>query len=68
MNIGDYRPISVLPALSKVLERVVYNQLVYYLESNGLLDRRQHGFRKDCSTAIAILEVTQFLYESMDEG
>ena len=40
----DYRPISVLPAPSKIIERAVYNQLVYHLESYGLLDHRQHGF------------------------
>ena len=38
----DYRPISVLPAPSKIIERAVYNQIVYHLESCGLLDGRQH--------------------------
>ena len=64
----DYRPISVLPATSKILERAVHDQLVYFLESHGLLDHRQHGFRKDHSTLSAIYEVTQFLYNSMDHG
>ena len=63
----DYRPISVLPAASKVLERAVHNQLVYFLESNGLLDQRQHGFRKDHSTLSAIYDVTQHLYYNMDQ-
>ena len=65
---GDYRPISVLPAPSKVIERLVYNQLVYYLECNGLLDNRQHGFRKDHSTATAILELVQYMFEKIDIG
>ena len=43
LNIGDYRPISVLPAPTKIIERLVYNQLVYYLECYLLLDRRQHA-------------------------
>ena len=68
LSMGDYRPISVLPAPSKVIERIVYNQLVYYLESNCLLDVRQHGFRKDHSTVSAIMEVVQFMYERLDEG
>ena len=68
LNMGDYRPISVLPAASKVIERVVYNQLIYYLECNGLLDHRQHGFRKDHSTVSAIFELTQFLYGNLDQG
>ena len=68
LNLGDYRPISVLPAPSKIIERVVYNQLVYYLECRGLLDNRQHGFRNNHSTASAVMEVAQFLYEGMDMG
>ena len=68
LNMGDYRPISVLPAPSKVIERLVYNQLVYYLECNMLLDSRQHGFRKNHSTVSAILEVVQYLYERTDVG
>ena len=63
-TMADYRPISVLPTLSKVIERAVYNQLVYHLESHGLLDHRQHGFRKDHSTSSAIFE--QYLYNSLD--
>ena len=66
LNVGDYRPISVLPAPSKVIERIVYNQLNYYLETNALLDNRQHGFRKGHSTASAIMEVTDYLYEVND--
>ena len=68
LNMGDYRPISVLPAPSKVIERLVYNQLVYYLECNILLDKRQHGFRKNHSTVTAIIEVIQYLYERTDVG
>ena len=66
MNPGDYRPISVLPAPSKVIERIVYNQIVYFFESHGLLDNRQHGFRKEHSTASAVFEVSQHLYTSVD--
>ena len=66
LNVSDYRPIFVLPGPSKVIERIVYNQLVYYLETNALLDNRQHGFRKGFSTASAIMEVTDYLYESID--
>ena len=34
---GDWRPASVLPLPNKILEKIVYNQLLYYFESNGLL-------------------------------
>ena len=64
---SDYRPISVLPSPSKIIERAVYNQLIYHLESHGLLDGRQHGFRKDHSTCTAIFELTQYLYNNLDD-
>ena len=63
---SDYRPISVLTTPSKIIERAVYNQLIYHFESHGLLDPRQHGFRRDHSTCSAIFELTQYLYNSMD--
>ena len=66
-KVTDYRPVSVLPAPSKIIERAVYNQIVYHLESHGLLDRRQHGFRKDHSTGTAIFELIQFIYNSLDK-
>ena len=63
----DYRPISVLPAPSKIIERAVYNQIVYHLESCGLLDGRQHGFRRDHSTSSAIYTLIQYIYENLDK-
>ena len=41
----NYRPISVLPVLSKILERVVYEQIADYLENNKMLTSCQFGFR-----------------------
>ena len=66
-NVVDYRPISVLPAPSKLIKRAVHNQIVYHLESYGLLDSRQHGFRKDHSTSTAIFTLVQYIYEKLDD-
>ena len=63
----DYRPISVLPAPSKLIERACYNQIVYHLESYGLLDGKQHGFRKYHRTSTAIFILVQYTYEKLDE-
>ena len=41
----NYRPISVIPVVAKVFERVVYDQLYYYLTKNCILSRYQSGFR-----------------------
>jgi hypothetical protein len=53
----NYRPVSLLAITSKILERVVYNQLIQYLEDNNLLHPSHHGFRKNHSTTTALLEM-----------
>ena len=44
--IDNYRPISLLPSISKLFERIVFYQLYKYLDSNDLLYKSQYGFRK----------------------
>ena len=63
---GNYRPISILPALSKVMERILYTQLYEYLSVNNLLSEHQFGFRKYHSTASALLVCTNDWYTNMD--
>ena len=50
-DVGNYRPISVLPILGKILERVVYDQLYAYFTDNNLLNPCQSGFRPGHSTS-----------------
>ena len=54
---GNYRPISVLPILSKVLERHVFNHLYEFLSCNDLLSSRQSGIRRNhsCETALNLI-------------
>ena len=49
-ELKNFRPVSALPVLSKVLERVVYNQLISYLLRNSVLSDCQSGFRPNYST------------------
>ena len=51
--VENYRPISVLPVLSKILEKAVHQQLYNFLETNNLLYDCQYGFRKGRSTKLA---------------
>ena len=53
----NYRPISVLPSISKVFEKIVYNRLLSYLQSNNVLCDNQFGFRKNHSTYMALIEL-----------
>ena len=47
---GNYRPISLLPVLSKVFENILAHQIRTYIEVHNLLSCRQFGFRENCST------------------
>ena len=63
---GNYRPISVLPAISKIMEKILYNQLYSYLSKFRLLSDSQFGFRKFHSTATALLNCTNDWYVNLD--
>ena len=65
---NNYRPISVLPVLSKIFERVVYDQISDYLEDNEMLTPCQFGFRKRYNTEIAITLLTDNIRRAMDNG
>ena len=54
MHFTNYRPISLLPALSKILEKVVHYRLYKYCESNNILNNRPFGFRPKHSTVDAV--------------
>ncbi|PZC74075.1 hypothetical protein B5X24_HaOG208392 [Helicoverpa armigera] len=68
VNLKDLRPISILPCLSKILERVVYLQVIEYLEANNILPEFQSGFRKGRGTATALLDVVGNILEARDRG
>ena len=51
---GNYRPVSLLSALSKILEKVICQQLMTHLEQNGSLCPNQFGFRPKCQTAYVV--------------
>ena len=64
-NVENYRPISVLPILSKMLEKAVHSQLIDFLENNNLLNSFQFGYRQNRSTDIA---TTLFVDEIRNNG
>jgi hypothetical protein len=65
---SNYRPISVLPIISKILERCVYNQLIDHLESHNMLSQQQFGFRKKRSTETASVILLDNIYKEIDNG
>lgn len=65
-DVSNFRPISLLPILSKILEKIISNQLMTFLETNRLLAPNQHGFRSNLSTETALLKITEKIYENID--
>ena len=63
----NYRPVSCLPHLSKILERVVYNQLNNYVLQHAFISPYQFGFRKGHSTAWAMLKLVSDIVTSANE-
>ena len=57
-TLANYRPVSLLPFLSKILEKVVAKQLISHVENHSLSARYQSGFKRRRSTEIAIFKVT----------
>ena len=64
----DFRPISLLPLPGKLLERLVSNRMMDYLEENNLLSEGQDGYRKNRSTVKAIAGLTDDILQLAGEG
>lgn len=64
----NYRPISVLPVFSKLLERIIYNRVYNFITEQKLLFRNQFGFQSSHSTEHAILEFIDNILKSFDNG
>ena len=66
-NKKNYRPISNLPFMSKVIEKLVLSQLICYLTANGLFTKFQSGFRIYHSLETAVLRVLYDIYSAIDQ-
>ena len=65
---SNYRPITVLPILSKILERLVHAQIYSYLSENKILSQSQFGFRPKLSTSTALAFFTDSILDNADNG
>ena len=64
--LNNYRPISLLPTISKIFERVMFTQLYSYLNANNLLSEQQYGFRSQHSTELACVKLVDYITTEMD--
>ena len=64
----NYRPISLLPALSKIFEKVIFKQIYKFFQEKNLLYNAQYGFRTEHSTELAALEMVDRVIIEMDKN
>lgn len=64
---GNYRPISVLPVIAKIFERILYNRLNVYLQAKKFLNRHQYGFREKSSTLTAAVDLVTKIKTHIDQ-
>lgn len=67
-DVSNYRPISVLSSLSKLLEKTLNSRLINFLESKSILANNQFGFRTSKSTDDAVSLLTDFVTTKVDEN
>ena len=67
LDISNYRPISVLPTLSKIFELVIHEQLYDHFEDNHLLSPEQFGFRRHKSTVQAVQQLLDNIYDAFEK-
>ena len=66
--LNNYRPISLLPTISKIYERVMYKQLYQYFNENKLLCEQQYGFRSQHSTELEAVKLEDYVIKEMDSN
>ena len=67
-NLKNYRPISLISILAKVMERLVYKHIYNYLIDNNLITSHQSGFTPGDSAVNQLLYITNEFGRALDEG
>lgn len=67
-SVNNYRPISVLTGMSKILERIINNKLVKYLDTYGIISQNQFGFRSGKSSEDAVTSLSDLITRKLDQG
>ena len=65
-DVKNYRPISLLPIMSKIFEKIIYRRLYNFFVQNSVFSSSQFGFLKGRSTADAIMALTESVYGSLN--
>ena len=68
LNPKNYRPVAIVPIVSKILERVVFNQLFQYLDDNNLLHPNHHAYRAGHNTTTALIQMYDGWLKAVESG
>ena len=66
LEVSNYRPVSVLPIISKLLEKIMNSRLTKFLDSKKIIYEHQFGFQKHKSTTLAILDLYTKILKSFE--
>jgi hypothetical protein len=66
MLASNYRPISLLPILGKLFEKIIYSRLISFIKKYNVLYRRQYGFQKGMSTEYALIDIQENILKSLE--
>ena len=67
-SFSNYRPISVLSCISKILEKLMYKRLIKFLNKHNILNKHQYGFRNKRSTDLALIELTDWITKAIENN
>lgn len=65
---NNYRPISLIPRISKIIEKILFDQIVAHFIKFDLFTKSQYGFMKGLSTTDVILKITKSIIEGNEAG
>ena len=68
VDYANYRPISLLSNIEKIIEKLMYKRLSNFLDINNLIYSLQFGFRQKYSTTHALINLTESIRQTLDEG
>ena len=67
-DVNNFRPISLLSIFDKIIEKLMHKMLYNFFEENNILLRNQFGFRKQNSTVHALIQITEKIKHSIENG
>lgn len=66
-DLKNYRPISLLPSISKLIEKLMLTRLAAFLQKHDVINKHQHGFRRNHSTSTALADVLDYITLQLDK-